>query len=125
MPRLRLLFILSLITLAGVFIAVLFLIPPGEGYPESSKAQIIHDGDVWIIQYDIINQRETDTEYTIHVNIDDVFYSDSTIVTPGRIYTYIHHINPQEISEGRVTVTLYEAGRAEPVEQNTYYIDLD
>ena len=125
LSRLRLIFVISLVALAGVFIAVLLLLPSGQDYPESHQAQIIHDGNEWILQYDISNNRDTDIEYIIHVNIDDAFFSDSTKVMPGKAYTYIHHINQQQLTEGKVTVTLYEDGRDEPVAQNTYYLDLN
>ena len=125
MSKLRLIFILSLVTLAGVFISAVFLLSSGQDYPESHRAQFIHDGNDWILQYDISNRQETETEYTIHISIDDAFFSDRTIVMPGKTYTYIHHINPRQLTEGKVTVTLYEEGRAEPVAQNTYYLDVD
>jgi hypothetical protein len=43
----------------------------------------------------------------------------------GKTYTYIHHINQQQLSEGRITVTLYEGGESKPVARNTYYVDVN
>ncbi len=77
------------------------------------------------MQCDIINDEERDIEYIIHVTVDDAIYKDSTVVKPGKTYTYIHHIYPQQLDEGRVTFALYEEGKAEPIEQVTYYIDFD
>ncbi len=124
LSKLRLIFVLSLVMLAGVFILTLYLIPSGQSLPESRSAKIINAGDEWILQYDIINNRERDIKYTIQVTIDSAVYTDSTVVKPGKTYTYIHHIYPQQLAEGgEVTVALYEEGKAEPVDQATYYID--
>lgn len=124
MSRLRLIFVLSLIVLAGVFIATIYFIPVGQSYPESREAQIIQGENEWILQYDIINNEERDIKYTIYITVDDVVYSDSTVVKPGKKYTYIHHIYPQQLEEGKLTFALYEEGKATPLEQVTYYIDL-
>jgi uncharacterized membrane protein len=125
LSRLRLIFILSLVILAGVFIATLYLVPSGQSYPEPRKAQIIDAGDEWILQYDITNNEKRDIEYTIYVTIDNKDYTDSTIVKQGKTYTYIHHIYPQQLTEGEVSFALYEEGKPELVEYTTYYIDLD
>ena len=125
LPKLRLIFVLSLIILAGVFIATVYFIPSSQSDTESKRVQIIQGENEWILQYDIINNGERDTKYTIYVTIDDAVYKDSTIVKPGKRYTYIHHIYPQQLVKGMVTFALYEEGKAKPVEQATYYIDLD
>ena len=122
MSKLRLIFVLSLVILAGVFVAIMYFIPSGQKYMESKRAQIIEGENEWILQYDIINNEERDIEYIIHVTVDDVIYKDSTVVKPGKTYTYIHHIYPQQLDEGKVTFALYARGKAEPVEQATYYI---
>lgn len=82
MSGLRLIFVLSLIILAGVFIATIYFIPVGQSYPESREAQIIQGENEWILQYDIINNEERDIKYTIYITVDDVVYSDSTVVRP-------------------------------------------
>ncbi len=125
LSKLRLIFILSLVILAGAFVFTLYLIPSGESYPEPRVAQIIDAGNEWILQYDIINDHERDIKYTIRVTVDGAVYTDSTVVRPGKTYTYIHHIYPQQLAEGKVTFALYEDGNADPVEQATYYISLD
>ena len=125
MSRLRLLFVLSLVILAGVFIAAIYFIPVDDSYTESKRAQIIEGENEWILQYDIINHGERESKYTIYVTVDGAAYSDSTVVKPGKSYTYIHHIYPQQLEEGKVTFALYEEGKVKPVEQVTYYIDLD
>ena len=70
MSRLRLIFVLSLVVLAGVFIAIIYFIPSGQSYVESKRAQIIEGENEWILQYDIVNGEERDIKYTILVTID-------------------------------------------------------
>ena len=123
--KLRLIFVLSLIILAGVFIATVYFIPSSQSDTESKRVQIIQGENEWILQYDIINNEERDTKYTIYVTIDDAVYKDSTMVKPGKRYTYIHHIYPQQLVKVMLNFALYEEGEAKPVEQATYYIDLD
>ena len=125
LSKLRLILVLSLIILAGVFIATVYFIPSSQSDTESRRVQIIQGENEWILQYDIINNEERDTKYTIYVTVDDAVYKDSTMVKPGKRYTYIHHIYPQQLVKGMVTLALYEEGKAKPVEQATYYIDLD
>ena len=125
MSRLRLIFVLSLIVLAGVFILTMYFIPTGQSYTESRRAQIIEGENEWILQYNIINNEGRDIKYTIYVAIDDAVYTDSTVVKQGKTYTYIHHIYPQQLKEGEVTFALYEEGKAKPIEQVTYHIDHD
>ena len=125
MSKLRLIFVLSLVILAGVFVAIMYFIPSGQKYMESKRAQIIEGDNDWILQYDIINDEERDVKYTIYITVDDVAYSDSTVIKPGKTYTYIRHIYPQQIEEGKVTFALYEEGKTKPIEQVTYYIDFD
>ncbi len=125
MFRLRLTFVLSLVILAGVFIAIIYFIPSGQSYTESKRVQIIEGENEWILQYDIINDEKREIKYTISITIDDAAYSDSIVLKPGKAYTYIHRIYPQQLEEGKVTFALYEEGKAEPIEQVTYYIDFD
>jgi len=125
LSRLRLIFILSLIILVGIFIAVAYLVPSGNSPVESRKLQIIKGDKEWILQCNITNETERDVQYIIHVIVDDAMYKDSVVVKPRKTYTYIHHIYPQQLDEGKVTFALYEGEKAEPVEQATYYIDKD
>ncbi|MCJ7743418.1 MAG: hypothetical protein MUO99_02515 [Dehalococcoidales bacterium] len=122
MFRLRLIFILSLIVLAGLFVSIVYFLPSREGYTETKRVHIIEAEDEWILQYDIINNEERDIEYTIVVTIDDIIYTDSTVVKPGKSYTYIHHIYPQQLQEGKVSFASYQEGKPEPIEQATFHL---
>ena len=125
MSRLRLIFILSLVILVGVLISTIYFIPLGQSHTGSKKAQIIEGENKWILQYDITNSEERDIKYTILVTIDDVVCTDSKVVKQGETYTYIHNIYPEQLREGEVAFALYEEGKAKPIEQATYYIDLN
>ena len=123
--KLRIAFVLSLLVLAGVFVLTLYFVPSGQDYPEPRRAQIINAGDEWILQYDIINNGNRDIEYTISVTIDSRDYTDTTIVKQGKAYTYIHHIYPQQLTAGEVSLTVYEDAGPEPIEHATYHINLN
>ena len=117
--------IFSLVILAGIFISVVYLIPSGNSYTESKRVQIIEGENEWILQCNIINDEERDIKYTIFVSVDAAVRQDSTVVQPGKTYTYMYHIYPQQLDEGKVTFSLYEGDKAEPIEQVTYYIGND
>ena len=123
MSRTRLIFILSLLILAGVFVSIIYFLPSRESYNESKRAHIISGDNEWILEYDIVNNETRDIEYTILVTVDDTVYRDSTVVKSGKTYTYIHHIYPQQLEEGKVEFAVLEDGKTEPVEQVTYHID--
>lgn len=121
---LKLIFISSLVILAAVFIATIYLIPSQLDLAVSKNIQIIDGENEWILQYDIFNNEERDIAYTILVTAYGTAFSDKTLVAPGREYTYILHIPHQEIG-GEVTLTAYEDGRQEPIEQATYHLDIE
>ena len=125
MTKLRLIFVTSFIILAGISISTIYFLPNSQHYTESRRVQIIEGENEWILQCDIINNEDIDIEYIINVTVDDAVYKDSIVVKPGKAYTYIHHIYPEQLREGMVIFTLYERDKVEPVEQATYYLDYD
>jgi uncharacterized membrane protein len=125
LSKLRLLFILSLVILAGVFLAILYFIPSIRSYPEPYTIQVIDGDEEWILQCDIANNEARDVEYGIIVTVDDRTYQDSTMVKPGKTYTYIHHVYPQQLVEGKVTFELYQDGQKEPIKQATFHIPVE
>ena len=66
--KLRLIFVLSVVVLAGVFIAT-FFIPASNTLNESKRTQIIEGENEWILRYDIINNEERDIKYTISIDM--------------------------------------------------------
>ena len=123
MSKLTVVFVLSLLILAGVFVSTMYFIPARVSYTESRRSGIIAADNEWILQYDIINTEPEDINYTISVAIDNAIYKDSTTVRAGKAYTYIQHIYPQQLEQGRVSLSLYREGKVEPTEHATYYID--
>lgn len=86
---------------------------------------MIEGENEWILQCDITNGEDRDIKYTIFLTVDGAVRQDNALVQPGKTYTYTHHIYPHQLGEGKVTLALYEEGKAEPVEQATYYISSD
>lgn len=125
MFKLRLIFIASVIILAGLFIAVVCLVPSSQTSQESRRTQLIKGDNEWILQCDIANDSEEDVKYTFNLRLDDTLYTDSAAVKPGKTYTYIHHIYPHQLMAGKVTFMVYQEGIAEPLEQADYYIRND
>ena len=123
MSKLTLAFVSSLVILAGVLVSTMYFIPARVNYNEFRRSGIIAGDNEWILQYDIINAESEDINYTISVAIDNDIYKDSTTVRAGKAYTYIQHIYPQQLEQGRVSLSLYREGKVEPIEHATYYID--
>jgi uncharacterized membrane protein len=104
--------------------SIVYFLPSREGYTETKRVHIIEAENEWILQCDIINNEDRDIEYTIVVTVDDIVYTDSTVVKPGKSYTYIHdYVYPQQLQEGKVSFALYQEGKSEPIEQATFYLN--
>ena len=125
LSRLGLVFVFSVIVLVAVSVATFFFIPPSQGLTESKRVHIIEGETEWILQCDLINRQEKAISYDIHVTVDDANYRDTTVILPGKTYTYIHHIYPQQLGKGEVTLALYQDNSPQPVEQATYYLNPD
>lgn len=123
MTKLRVFFIVSIIILVGVTFSIIYLLPAGQDDTELRNVQIIEGENEWIFQCDITNTGEADVEYTIRIKADNTLRRDIAVVQPGKTYTYICHISRQGLDEGKITFSLYEAGKSEPVEQATYLVN--
>jgi hypothetical protein len=123
MPRLRIVYILSLVIL-GVLIAFAVFRPMigGGEYSEVQKEQLLQTENEWIIQFNIVNHEGRDQKYTITVVVDGKQYSEKVLIHDGRIFTYIHHIYPDRVSDGDVSFAIYKEGEATPFEEVTYYL---
>ena len=124
MSRLKIVYILSLVVL-GVIIASAVLQPmmAGEGRSEVQREQLLKIEDQWIIQFDLVNNEGKDQDYTINVVVDGKQSNESVLIPSGRVFTYIHHIYRDGLTNGHVGFAVYKAGEATPVEQATYYLD--
>jgi len=123
MSRLRIIYILSLVVL-GVLIAFTVFRPMavGKEYSEVQRAQLLETEDQWIIEFDIINHEGRGQNYTITVLVDGKQYNESVLIPDGRIFTYIHHIYPDRITDGDVRFAVYKEGEATPIEEETFYL---
>jgi len=105
-----------------MFVSVIYLVPSNQKQPESRRVQIIKGQNGWILQCDILNDKDREVKYTIIVTVDEAARQDSAVVQAGKTYTYTYHIPLQQLDKGVVTFSLYEGDKTEPVEQGTYYI---
>ena len=123
MPKLRIIFIASLVIL-GVLIAFTVFRPmaTGEEYSEVQRAQLLEREDQWIIEFDIINREGKDTSYTIKVVSDGKSYTESVSIRNGGMFTYIHHFYPDKLTKKEVSFAVYREGESTPIEQATYYL---
>jgi len=121
--RLRLVFIISLVILAAVFVVLVYLLPSQSSRTETRKVQIIKGDNEWILQVTLMNDEPRSVEYNIRVAVDGVESRDVAVIEPGKSYTYIRHIYPSEAKEGKVTLEVYREGETEPVEKATFQLD--
>ncbi len=121
MPKLRIIYIISLVIL-GVLIAFTVFRPmaTGEEYSEVQRAQLLERGDQWIIEFNIINREGKDTSYTIIVLADGKQYTESVLIRDGGMFTYIHHFYPERLTKKEVSFAVYKEGESTPIEQVTY-----
>ena len=123
MPKLRIIYIVSLVIL-GVLVAFTVFRPmaTGEEYSEVQRAQLLEREDQWIIEFDIINREEKDMSYTIRVLADGKQYTESVLVRDSGMFTYIHHFYPERLTKKEVSFAVYREGESTPIEQATYYL---
>jgi len=123
MPKLRIIYIVSLVIL-GVLVAFTVFRPmaTGEEYSEVQRAQLLEREDQWIIEFDIINREGKDMSYTIRVLADGKQYTESVLVRDGGMFTYIHHFYPERLTKKEVSFAVYREGESTPIEQATYYL---
>ena len=124
MSRLRLVFIISVVILA-VLIGSIMLRPLATGakYSEVQKEQLLQTENEWIIEFEIANNEGEAKKYTIKGLIGDKSYSEDILIPDGRVFTHIHHIYPDRITDGNIIFTIYKEGEDTPFEQIIYHID--
>lgn len=123
MSKLRIIYILSLVIL-GVLIAFTVFKPiaTGKEYSEVQQEQLLQVGDQWIIKFNIINHEGKDVNYTIKVLVDEKLYNQPVLIKDGGVFTAIHHIYPDRLTEGEVSFAVYKEAEETPIEQATYYL---
>jgi len=123
MSRLKIVYILSLVIL-GVLIALAVFRPMavGEEYSTVQRAQLLEREDEWIIEFDIINHEGKDVSYIIKVLVDGKLYNQPVLIKDGGVFTAIHHIYPDRLTNNEVKFAVYKEGEATPIEEATYYL---
>lgn len=123
MSRLRIAYIASLVILAALVAFTVFRpMATGGRYSEVQEEQLLQKESEWVIQFDIINHEGKDQEYTINVLVGEKTFTESVLIRDGRRFSYMHHIRPDEITDGDVTLAVYKEGKATPFEQATYHL---
>ena len=123
MSRLRIFYILSMVVLA-VFISLTVFKPmaPDKIYSEVQQAQFLEAEDELIIQFSLFNHEGRDQSYTVTIKVDDKLYQENILVRDGRMFTYIHHIYPDKVTDGSVSFAIYKEGNPTPLEEGTYHL---
>ena len=123
MPKLRIIYIASLVILGVLVVFTVFrpMATSGE-YSEVQGTQLLEREDQWIIEFNIINREGKDMSYTIKVVSDGKSYTESVLIRDGGIFTYIHHFYPDRLTRKEVSFAVYKEGESTPIEQDTYYL---
>jgi len=123
MSRLRIFYIASMVLL-GVLIAFVIFRPmaAGEEYSEVSREHLLHKDSMYVVEFDIVNQEGEPRSYTINVVIDDYQYSEEILIPDGGVYTYMHDVYPDRLTEGNISFAIYKEGESTPFEEITYYL---
>jgi hypothetical protein len=122
-PRLKIIYILSLAILAAILIMAVFKpFTTGSNYTEVARQSLLKTQDEWILQMDILNHEGKDVTYRIHILISDTDYHEDFVVRDGGKYTYVHHIKQNTLEDGRVDYRIYKEKDSEPFEQGVYYL---
>jgi len=122
MSKLRIIYIASLIILGVLLIFTVFKpMVPEENFSAVTRESIIQREGEWIIQFDIINREDKDTNYIIVWSIEGEVYRERVLVKDGGTFSYIHHVYQETVKESKVNLTIYKEGEHTPFEQTTFY----
>ncbi len=123
MSRLRIIYLTSLAVLAVLTIFTVFRpMATGGEYRNVARTHLLQTDNEYIIEFDIINHEGEDKKYTINVVVNSKLYSEDALILSGRMFTYIHHIRPEKLTEGNVHFAIYKEGEDIPFKQATYYL---
>ena len=126
MTRLRIVYIVSLAILVTLTALVVSRSMIGDKeYGTVLREEILETEDEWIVELDILNHEGIDQNYIISVVVDNNRHSENVLIPDGKMYTYIHHVYRDKVTEGKARITIYKEGEAVPLEESTYYIHFD
>jgi len=123
MPRLKIIYIASLLILSVLIGFTLFKpMATGGEYRELQGDQLLQTEDEWIIQFNIVNHEGKEQSYAINTWITDKPYSHKVLIPDGGVFTYIHHIYKDEITQGELRFAVYKKGEDTPFQQGVYHL---
>ncbi len=121
--RYKIFYIFSLVIL-GILVSFALVRPAAtsEQYSEVSRGHLLKTDEGYIIAFDIMNHEGVETRYTIKGSLDNNQYSEDVLIPDGRMFTYVHHIYTERLTEGNVNLSIYKVGQTTPFEQVNYYL---
>jgi len=123
MPKLRIVYIVSLVILGVLTVFTVFRpMAQTEEFSTVQRESILETEEEWIVEFNILNHEGEDQRYIITVVIGDEQYSQKVLIEDGKSFTYIHHIYRDRVTDGCATFTIYKEGEETPFEQATYYL---
>lgn len=124
MSKLRIVYIASLVILGALLIfTVLKPIGFGGEFSELTRGSVIKDENHWIIQFNIINREDKETEYIINWSTGGEVYNHKRVtIKSGRTFTNIHHVYPETVTENAVRLSIWKEGETTPFEDITYHL---
>jgi len=127
MSKIRIIYVVSLAILGVLVVFTIFRpMATDEKYSTVARQSILQTEDEYIIQYDIINKEDEDTDYIINWSTGgETYYSETVSIKNGRTFTHIHHVYPETVKEDKVHLTICKEGEATPFEQCAYFIQFD
>ena len=123
MPKLRIVYILSLVLLGILIVFTMFRpIAKAAEYSEVAKMKLLARDNEYIVEFAIMNHEGEDKEYTINALIHGEIDSRNVLIPDGNVSTYIYHVYPDRINDKQVTFTVSKEGESVPFEEITYYL---
>ncbi len=123
MSKLRIFYIFSLVLLGVLLVFTVFQpMATGGQYSELLRESLLQTENGWILQFDILNHEDKDTEYTINTTIDGNSSTLTVSIRDKGAFTYIKHINRDMIADGVFSFTVYKEGDGSPIKQVSYYL---
>ncbi len=117
------LYVLSLVILVTVLVLIVSSSITGD--KECSRVQragLLKVEDGWVVQFDLINNEGKDTSYTINSSSQGKTYVSSVLILDGGVFTYLHYIDRDAVTDNEVNLAIFKEGESNPIEKATYYI---
>ncbi|MBI4499102.1 MAG: hypothetical protein HY689_14530 [Chloroflexi bacterium] len=91
---------------------------------QAHKGTVQELADHWVVLHDLKNETQEAVAYGVLVAIDGQEDWTSVTVRPYGRLTYYHHVYPEQLRSGQVTISVYDLARSrrEPLDWTTYYL---